>query len=364
MLLAKEAIMRAYKASLVLRLVVVSLGAMALLSLLVIGDGTISLSFAHRVLLVRPTATPTDTPTPTPTATFTPAPTATPQPPVVYLATHGNFNQPEIALTFDDGPSPGYTSAILDILAHYQVPATFYVLGVWVQRYPDLARAEVAAGHAIGDHSWGHPDLTRLSAGQVTGQLADTRAIIQQVMGVQTSIFRPPYGAYNRQILTIASGLGLSTILWNVDPRDWSRPGTGAIINNILGNTRNGSIILLHDGGGNRSQTVDALSTIIERLRARGFVFVSIPQLLSHLALASGANGSAGAARSGPLRRRPPATDGALARGVGAIGVEAAHLEPAPTPRFVGWATDVLGILGYKARGKMLGRAAAQAPPS
>ena len=218
-------------------------------------------------------------PTPTPTAT----PTPTPPPPLVYLAAHGNPDLREIALTFDDGPAQGYTEAVLGVLRHYHVLATFFMLGIWVQRYPDLARAVVADGDAIGDHTWNHLDLTQLTASQIRQQLANTRSIIQKVTGVTSYLFRPPYEAFNRQVLNIAHALKLSTILWNVDPRDWARPGVSAIVNNILTNTHNGSIILMHDGGGDRSQTVKALATVIERLQKRGFTFVTIPQILRHL---------------------------------------------------------------------------------
>lgn len=224
-----------------------------------------------------------------PTSTATPTPTATPTEPPwdssVTLMAHGNPNLPEVALTFDDGPSPGYTKTILTVLSRYHVLATFFMLGVWVQRYPELAQAVVAAGHAAGDHSWGHPDLTRLSASQTNQQLASTISILQQTTGVRTHLFRPPYEAYTLQVLHIASSLQLTTILWNVDPRDWSRPGSRAIISNVLSHTHNGAVILLHDGGGNRAQTVEALPTIIKQLRARGFTFVTIPQMLAHLAL-------------------------------------------------------------------------------
>ena len=209
--------------------------------------------------------------------------------PQVYLTAHGNQQLPEIALTFDDGPSPGYTNTILAILERYHIHATFFMLGVWVQRYPDLARAVFADGDVIGDHTWGHPDLTKLGNDQINQQLANTRDIIQQTTGARAALFRPPYGAYTRRVLDLAAALQFSTIVWSVDPRDWSRPGTDAIMSRVLNATQNGSIILLHDGGGDRSQTVAALPTIIEQLQQRGFTFVTIPQLLIHLPPPTGA---------------------------------------------------------------------------
>src|ERR1051326_2427080 len=150
----------------------------------------------------------------------------TADPPLTYLTTHGNTTLSEIALTFDDGPAVTYTKAVLDILRQYHVPATFFMLGTWVQRYPDLARAVVADGHAIGNHTWDHPNLTTLSTSQITKQLTDTRNIIQQVTGVIPTVFRPPYGSYNTRVLDTAFSLKFSSIIWSCDPTDWSRPGT------------------------------------------------------------------------------------------------------------------------------------------
>jgi peptidoglycan/xylan/chitin deacetylase (PgdA/CDA1 family) len=185
-------------------------------------------------------------------------------------------------LTFDDGPAPD-TPDFLAILRRFHVQATFFMLGIWVQHFPDLARAVVADGHAIGDHTWDHPDLTRLSDSQVMQQLTSTRTIIQQVTGVTPTLFRPPYGAYTHHLLDMAYSLKFSSILWNSDPRDWSRPGVNSIINYVLNNAQNGSIILMHDGGGDRSQSLAALPIIIEHLQAQGFTFVTIPQMLQHL---------------------------------------------------------------------------------
>lgn len=254
--------------------------AAGLLVLIVLGVNSSAFGAAQPSIAEHHPPTPTFTPTPTPSPT--PSPTPTPAPPLVYLTFHGNTNLREIALTFDDGPAPD-TQDFLDILRKHHVLATFFMLGLEVQNFPALAREVAAEGHAIGDHSWDHPDLTFLSARQVTQQLANTRNIIRQVTGVTPTLFRPPYEAYTRQVLNIAFSLKLSTILWNSDPRDWARPGVNAIINYVLNNAQNGSIILMHDGGGDRSQTIAALPIIIERLQARGFTFVTIPQMLQHL---------------------------------------------------------------------------------
>ncbi|HEY7123388.1 MAG TPA: polysaccharide deacetylase family protein [Ktedonobacterales bacterium] len=196
---------------------------------------------------------------------------------------HGNPHLPEIALTFDDGPSSGYTTQVLSVLRKYGVHATFFMLGEWVQRYPTLAQAVLADGHAVENHSWSHPNLTSLSTSAIQQQLANTSNVIQQTIGVAPAFFRPPYGSYNSRVLSVAGSLHLTPVLWDIDPRDWSRPGTSAIVNNVLSHLHNGAIILMHDGGGDRSQTVQALPTIIQQARARGYRFVTVPLLLAQL---------------------------------------------------------------------------------
>jgi peptidoglycan/xylan/chitin deacetylase (PgdA/CDA1 family) len=187
-----------------------------------------------------------------------------------------------IALTFDDGPSPVYTPQVLSILQRYKVHATFFCIGEWVQLYPGLVQEAFSAGNVIGDHTWSHPNLTRLSAYAVHWQLSSASAAIQYAIGSSPVLFRPPYGATDATVVSVASQLGLLQVMWTVDPRDWSRPGVDAIVNVVLSHATNGSIILMHDGGGDRSETVLALPLIITALRQRGFSFVTISQLLRH----------------------------------------------------------------------------------
>jgi len=248
-----------------------------------------------------------------------PAPTPTPvlsDIPLGIPLFHGDVQKPEIALTFDDGPSSPYTQGVLQILRRYGIHATFFELGGWVQGHPTLAQTVVADGNVIGDHSWSHPNLTALSDAAIRQQLENTIQTIQQVTGARTVLFRPPYGAFNQRVLRIAQSLQLSTILWNVDPRDWSRPGPAWIRDIVFRETHNGSIILMHDGGGDRSQTLAALPSIIEGLRQRGYTFVTIPQLLGQTSHASQA-----ARASSPCKKSPglpgtplPLTQPALAR--------------------------------------------------
>ena len=237
------------------------------------------------IALVSPTPSPTSTPTPlpSPSPTLTPSPTPSPLLPVLgYPLYSGNSRLPEIALTFDDGPGSSYTAQILAILGHYHVHATFFVIGSQAATYTDLISQESKQGNSVGNHTWTHPDLTKLSSDQVYAEVQRTSEVIQADAGTPT-LFRPPYGHFNRQVQAIGASLGLSMILWNVDPRDWSRPGVNAIIQRVLDTTQNGAIILMYDGGGDRSQTVAALPTIITTLEQRGFQFVTIQQMIKHL---------------------------------------------------------------------------------
>lgn len=232
-----------------------------------------------------PTPTPTTRPIPTPTRAPTPTPTPLPPPPGVlgYPLYSGNPHLPEIALTLDDGPNPTYTHQILALLEQYDVKATFFVIGSEAAAYPTLVQQEYQQGNVVGNHSWTHPNLTTLSPAAVRNELQSTSSEIEADTGALPTVFRPPGGNFNSTVQSIAASLGLSTILWNVDPRDWSRPGTSMIIQRVLDVVHNGSIILIHDGGGDRSQTVAALPTIITTLEQRGFQFVTIPRMIQDL---------------------------------------------------------------------------------
>ncbi len=185
--------------------------------------------------------------------------------------------------SFDDGPSPYYTPQVLAILQQYKVKATFFCIGRQVARYPDLVRQEYNDGNLVGNHTWSHPNLALLSSSDILTQINLTADAIQQATGVRPTLFRPPYGVVNTRVLAKANLLGLTTIIWNDEARDWSTPGTGVIISRILNLAGDGAIILLHDGGGNRSQTLAALPTIIQTLRLRGFKFVTLQQMLNDL---------------------------------------------------------------------------------
>jgi len=180
-----------------------------------------------------------------------------------------------IALTIDDGPSPVYTPQILRLLRRYRITASFSMIGINVDAYPGVARDVAEAGHMIVNHTWTHPDLAFLSPVAVRDQIDYATDAIHRATGRTPQMFRAPYGAWSPVVLEWCEQTRMTPLDWSVDPRDWSRPGTGAIIRNIMRNTRSGSIILEHDGGGNRSQTVAALRVVLPRLLAAGFRFIT-----------------------------------------------------------------------------------------
>jgi peptidoglycan-N-acetylglucosamine deacetylase len=178
-----------------------------------------------------------------------------------------------VALTIDDGPNPIYTPQVLALLARYRVTATFSMIGTQVQAYPAVAREVAAAGHLIANHTWTHPDLTGLPSALVAEQMSRATDAIHAATGRIPDLFRAPYGAWSPFVLAQCARTGMTPLDWSVDPRDWSRPGVASIVANIMRNTRSGSIILEHDGGGDRSQTVAALKIVIPRLLAAGYHF-------------------------------------------------------------------------------------------
>ncbi len=192
---------------------------------------------------------------------------------LLYL--NGPRNRREVALTFDDGPS-AYTQKILRLLGKYKAKATFFVWGVRTNGRESVLRQLIDSGHEIGNHSWNHHQLPTYK------ELSATSKNYRRMSGFKPCLFRPPYRVYDRKLLVAAKRAGMQTILWDVDSRDWRRPGANAIANTILNNTQTGSIILMHDGGGPREQTVTALKRVLKKLRARGYRFVTVSELLGN----------------------------------------------------------------------------------
>ncbi len=221
--------------------------------------------------------------TPIPSPTTTPPTKKIHAPMLNYPLFNGNTHIPEIALTFDDGPNPYYTPQILAILQRFGIKATFFDVGYLVADYPNIVRQEYKLGNIVANHSWSHPVLTYFSAQGIQSQLTSTTNIIQATIGVRPTFFRPPYGAINYQVIAQARNLHYTTVMWDGSAEDWSLPGVYNIVNKTLYYARNGAILLLHDGGGNRAETVAALPIIISTLKSRGFKFVTIQQLVDDL---------------------------------------------------------------------------------
>jgi peptidoglycan-N-acetylglucosamine deacetylase len=180
-----------------------------------------------------------------------------------------------VALTFDDGPGP-FTPQVLSVLERYQVPATFFEVGSEVARYPQFAAQVVAAGFPVGNHTWNHPDLSKLSAQGVASQIDMTQSEIRSATGMTPLCLRPPYDAWSATALSVIASRGLATMSYSVDPKDYTLPGAQAIADRVVGASFPGAVVGMHDGGGDRSQTVAALPQIITRLRAMGYGFVSV----------------------------------------------------------------------------------------
>ena len=178
-----------------------------------------------------------------------------------------------IALTIDDGPDPAYTPQVLRLLRQYHVTATFSMIGIHVAAYPHLARAVAEAGHTIANHTWTHADLQGMPARRVHSELARASDAIRAATGVHPALFRAPYGAWSAAVIRQCEQMKMVPLDWSVDPRDWAEPGVRRIVRRIMEQTRPGSIILEHDGGGNRSQTVAALRVVLPRLLDEGYHF-------------------------------------------------------------------------------------------
>ena len=184
-----------------------------------------------------------------------------------------------IALTFDDGPWPNTTAKVLDILKKNRIKSTFFVVGQNVKNYPDLTKQIVADGHIIANHTW-HHWYHQMNAQAAAYEVANTTDIIYQTTGVRTSLFRPPGGIMNNGVAAYAKNNKYAVIMWSADSMDYSRPAVPRLMNNIFREAKPGGIVLMHDGGGDRSHTVKALPEIISRFRKQGYEFVTVPELL------------------------------------------------------------------------------------
>ena len=191
----------------------------------------------------------------------------------------GSPRKREVALTFDDGPGP-YTARVAAILRAHRAPATFFVIGQQVTTFAPLLRKLVGEGFVVGDHTETHPMMARLGPRDQSRQVDDQAALAKAAGIRRERLFRPPFGSFDRWTLKVLRERRMLMVLWDVDTADYARPGADAIVRCAVRGAKPGSIILMHDGGGDRSQTVAALPRIIRGLRARRLRPVTVPQLL------------------------------------------------------------------------------------
>ena len=182
-----------------------------------------------------------------------------------------------IYLTFDDGPTTKYTRKVLDLLDEYDAKATFFQLGELATDHPELTRAIVARGHALGSHTWNHKDLRKLGRKKLNRQITRTSAALSDITGRPVTCIRPPYGAVNARVKRAIRRHDLALKLWDIDPRDWKRPGAKAIARRVLHHAHPRAVSLMHDGGGNRAQSVKALRQILRELSKKGYRFATLP---------------------------------------------------------------------------------------
>jgi len=259
------------------------------------------LAFFGIVSLAMAEDTPGASPSPSPTPAPSPEASTGASKPATWFSI--NVDGPYIAMTFDDGPSPETTPRLLDILKQRNIKATFFMIGQNAERNPAIVKRILAEGHEIGNHSWTHPQLSKLSDDRVTEEINKTQNAIKDASGYTPVLMRPPYGAITaRQKDWIEKQFGLSVIIWSVDPFDWKRPGASVIEQRILAGARPGAIVLSHDI---HKQTVDAMPATLDALAAKGFKFVTVSQLIAMNKPKSSATPSPQSRPSGSPRPSP-----------------------------------------------------------
>lgn len=182
-----------------------------------------------------------------------------------------------MVLTFDDGPDPRYTPHILDTLAEYDVRAMFFVCGEMAVDNKDLLARMADEGHVVGNHTWSHPLLTRLSRSRIRSEMERTCDVIEDAYGERPEWFRAPYGAWNRAAFQLGAELGMDPLAWTVDTLDWTTPGTRSIVGRVEHGAAPGVVVLSHDAGGDRSQSVRALRDYLPQLLDSGY-HITVPQ--------------------------------------------------------------------------------------
>lgn len=203
------------------------------------------------------------------------------EPPLIYGRKNLHIDPNAVALCFDDGPDPRYTTKIIEILKAKEVPATFFVIGMYAERFPQIVKNASAAGFEIGNHTFSHKPITKMQPDRLEQEVGRTDELISRLIGKKPHWFRPPQLLFNEQSAKIVESQGYSIVLGSIDPSDYLKPPAAEIVGTALRQAKTGSIVVMHDGGGDRSRTVEALPMLIDSLRAAGYKFVKIEDLFT-----------------------------------------------------------------------------------
>lgn len=188
-----------------------------------------------------------------------------------------------IAITFDDGPNPFFTPQVLDIFSEVDGKATFFMIGEQIEKCPELVKKVFALGHEIGNHTYTHPKLSQLSCEDCFGEIERTKILIEELVGHKPVVFRPPYLDFNDETVFVLNQMGYPMIgALNMEAKDWEMPGVDFILEKTRYCVKNGSILIFHDGYGDRSQTVEAVRILVSELTSQGYKLVTISELLNH----------------------------------------------------------------------------------
>jgi peptidoglycan-N-acetylglucosamine deacetylase len=190
-------------------------------------------------------------------------------------------SQKVVAITFDDGPNPTYTPQVLEIFSEAKGKATFFMIGEQMKNHPEVVKHVAADGHEIGNHTFTHPKLSQLSSAEGMEEIERTEMLIEDLTGQKPVLFRPPYLDYNQETVSLLHQKGYPMIgALNLEAQDWEQPGVEHILGKSRDVVKNGSILIFHDGYGDRSQTIEALSILVSELTAQGYQLVTVSELL------------------------------------------------------------------------------------
>jgi len=191
-------------------------------------------------------------------------------------------SQKAVAITFDDGPNPIYTPQVLEIFANVEGKATFFMIGEQMEKNPEVVKEVAEQGHEIGNHTFSHPKLSELTPADCLAEMERNEQIIRELTGQSPVVFRPPYLDYNHDTISIVESKGYSMIgALNLEAQDWEQPGVEHILSASRKSVRNGSILIFHDGYGDRSQTIQAVKKLVSELKSQGYQLLTVSELLN-----------------------------------------------------------------------------------